>query len=121
MDIIPDSFDIRDLTDLEFMIFTRLRVGKENATSNNDFRDYLNNSLRFRNTDWRDVRKAMASLRLEHGLRICNMEDGRGFYIAANYQEYKEYRHKLINRAKALYRTVQSMDNKQPSQMELEI
>lgn len=110
-DIMPDGFDIRDLTDVEFIIFTRMRIGKFSATSKEDIIEYFSYSTQFRHLDWRDIRRLGIEPLRARGVRICNMGDGKGYYIAANEDEFQEFLAKYLSHAMTLLKTAQAMKN----------
>lgn len=64
------------------------------------------------------MRLAIQALR-EAGHRICNLETGGGYYIAANDKEYKEWVVKYTSRAYTIIKAKTAMDRNQEGQIPL--
>lgn len=61
------------------------------------------------NTSDRQLRDAVERLR-NHGVFIVNLNDGRGRYLAANEDEYLEFRNVYIKQVKSIVAVVRAMD-----------
>lgn len=79
---------INELTPAEARIYNALPVGRENAIKRCELADKLGM------TD-RGVRKAIEAVTEKQHV-VCNLKDGRGYYIPADELEYLEYE-KIIN------------------------
>lgn len=67
-----------------------------------------------------EMRLAIQFLR-DKGHRICNMKDGRGYFIASTYEEYKAFRDKYGQVAFSTLATIKAMDEYAPEQMGMEL
>ena len=59
--------------------------------------------------DDRMIRKAAEAIR-NNGVRLIDLEDGRGFFIAQTEAEYQEFRARYGSHAFTLLRTIRAMD-----------
>ena len=57
----------------------------------------------------RMIRKAAEAIR-NNGVRLIDLEDGRGFFIAQTEEEYQEFRSRYGSHAFTLLRTIRAMD-----------
>ena len=86
-------------------------IGKESAIERNN----LLLTIReiplsgFDSVEDRQIRKSIETLRRK-GARICNEVKGDGYFIAANEQEYQEFRLKYTAYARSIFITAKAMD-----------
>ena len=57
----------------------------------------------------RAVRGVIEDLR-EQGVRVCGLSKGKGYWIAANENEYQAFRADYISKAKTIFRRTHAMD-----------
>jgi hypothetical protein len=60
--------------------------------------------------DDRMIRKAAEAIR-NNGVRLIDLEDGRGFFIAQTEEEYQHFRARYGSHAFTILRTIRAMDN----------
>ncbi len=83
-------------------------VGSEKAVS----REQINNLLsRYHNVelDDRSLRRVVEKIR-NRGVRLCDLEDGSGLFIAKTEEEYRSFKLRYGKHAYSLMRTIRAMD-----------
>ena len=83
--------------------------GRENGLPDQQLMDQLRSFPQYKNIVMRDRRLVIERLRKE-GVRICNMQDGHGWFIAVSDQEYFEFRALYGKRAFEMIKTIKAMD-----------
>lgn len=63
------------------------------------------------NTFDRRVRDAIEYLRIFKGMHICNLGSGKGYFIAATREEYKQFKAYYLGPAYKKYQAVATMDS----------
>jgi predicted ArsR family transcriptional regulator len=57
----------------------------------------------------REVRRLIAELR-EQGVRVCSDSRGRGYWVARDEHDYKQFRAEYVSRATKIFKAVRAMD-----------
>lgn len=60
----------------------------------------------------RKVRDAIETLRIEERLHICNMGDGKGYFLAATREEWEAFKEYYLGPQKKKYLTVKVLDER---------
>jgi hypothetical protein len=99
------------------------RVGKENAIERDELLTLVRRQPGCAKTEDRQMRKMIEKFRGQ-GIRICHDEtrgkdpkSGKvktvfGYYVAANKEEYLEFRERYGSYARTIWQTIRSMDEK---------
>ena len=99
--------------DREVAFLLRSHRGKANAINRWDMVEYLfgvGTSYPRNDSNYPDRRIRESIERLRKSMLICDMGDGSGRFMAANYAEYLEFRAKYISRAFPIMQTAAAMD-----------
>ena len=87
--------------------------GRAQAINRWDMVEYLfgvGTSYPHNDNNYADRRIRESIERLRQRMLICDMGDGNGRYLAANYAEYVEFRARYVSRAYPIMQTASAMD-----------
>jgi hypothetical protein len=102
---LPSGLERATLRSLSF------RVGEEQAILRNELVKTISAYPGLSEVSDRQVRKAIEILR-HRGIRICNLQDGDGYFIAATEDEYQRFKAHYGARARTIFSVIRAMDEK---------
>ena len=87
------------------------RVGEDMAILRNELVKAISAYPGLDQVSDRQVRKSIEILR-HRGIRICNLQDGDGYFVAATEDEYQRFKAHYVARARTIFLVIRAMDEK---------